>query len=410
MSRIGQISLSRTGEPLDLFFDERELQRVIEDEASPGSHVTMYPGDYTVFDQDNDIEVPRNVSVTILPGATVDYARGYAEEDFSRDDPPQGEFNRPSNVIDDQGLPDHPLATGEADRYVRPNFTGHVENIVDMNFGSEWAFRDNVKAVQDRVTALEDKIGDFVALITVQSFGADEELGFEDTLEFRSDSNINIDFGPLSGGDGVFVEFTRPELDDIVSQINGGNKIEMRNGDVFGNVTVDHEETTTNSENISTISLPNDPDPPRNSATYIKDVATDQYGHLENVVFDEIANLKDREPRSFEGKDGDIWLAEETGTVRDIFLRTTGPNPLNGQSGDLWFVNDDGIDINGKAGKVLTGDSPPQPQDGDSGDIWLLISGGQSGSFFIQEIFFKQRSPESSDGNNEDIWTTEINQ
>lgn len=429
MSRTGQISIARAGEPLELFFDESALKEVVEEKTNPGSHVTMYPGDYTSFDRDSEIEIPRNTSITILPGATVDYFEDYGEELFSR--PTDSE--RPSNSINEEGEPNHPLATNQARRYIRPNFTGHVENIIDMNFGSEWAFQDSVDGINERLKTVEGTIGGFVATVEVEGVEAAAELEFQGILEFRSDENIDINFGTFTrsvqgGGEdkeGIFVKFSRPELGDVISKALGGDRIEMRDGNVTGDITVDHEEVETNRENISTTALPNPKNPSRDTSAYIKDVVTDDYGHLDKVVYDDVANIKNREPRSNDGKDGDIWFVGERNAVRDIFVRTGDPNQFSGEDGDIWFVNDEGVNVNGQEGKVIVNefDGGPETSDGENGDLWFPVppepdpdgdgnppAGSNDTVFDIKNILFKQRSPQGSDGGNLDIWTTELNQ
>lgn len=189
MSRVGQISIARPGGPLQLRFDERDLGRVIESEAQPGDHISLYPGNYTIWDEDDEIFIESGINVTILPGAKVDYVNEFRNENFTFDE-------NPADATDEEGLRNHPLATGGADRYLRPNFVGHTENIVDLNLGSEWAFERDVEKLRS----------DFVN-IDVGGNSADSlELNPGDTIEFRGGSGVSIESGALPNRDGIYIE------------------------------------------------------------------------------------------------------------------------------------------------------------------------------------------------------------
>lgn len=428
MSRVGKISIARPGSPLQLEFDEAALKDVLENQASPGDHVTLYPGDYTVdWDEAEPIEIRQGISVTILPGATMRYfgelggtptesqqsltqnpRPNYRTEDFEHDKP------RPTDSTDDQGNPDHPLATGAAERYVQPNFVGHVENIVDMNFGSEWAFESDVEELRTNFEDLESTVGSFVFETKTPSDQTTATVGFEGLVEFESsDGNIDISVDQISGSgdEDVTVDFQLPTLNDTVTSVSAGNKLQMENSQTIGDVEVQHEVISTSG------------DVQNSGLTFINALTVDD-GHVTNVEAEDIARVEDREPQNSEGEDGDIWLVEEAGFVRDVYLSTREPLPTDGvsgppggdttadgpETGDLWFVNDS-INTVGKAGTIIVDDDQPTASDGDTGDIWLqLESSGQDEPFEIQEVFFKQRSPDAIDGDDQDIWTTEINQ
>lgn len=388
MSRVGQISIARPGSPLQLKFEESELQTAIENDARPGDHVTLYPGDFTMWDEDTEIFIEEGISVTILPGAKVDYASNFREEDFGHD-------GSPLDSTDGQGLLNHPLADGSAERYLRPNFTGHVENIVDLNLGSEWAFEEDVEELQDSLNTFVQNAANFTFDIDVDSRNAPPltfELGEE--LEFRDADNVNINIDNLPGNpDGIYVEF---EFDEsFVTQVSGGDKITMRNGVVSGNVTVDHAD-------IQTLGSPQN-----SGLTYIQSLVLDD-GHVVEVEEEDIATLNQREPRSNEGEEGDIWFVEQGGFVPNLFLSTSDPTVLDGEQGDLWFVNNQ-VNGAGPAGTVFISEDPPTAGDGEEGAFWLQVDNADSeDSFTIQEVFYRLQSPTSSQGDDNDIWTTEI--
>jgi len=384
MSRVGQISIARPGAPLQLEFDERALKRVIEEEAQPGDHVSLYPGNYTIWDEDEEIFIESGINLTVLPGAKVDYVQDFRSEDFTHDE-------EPVDSISGAGLRNHPLGTGSADRYLRPNFTGHVENIVDLNFGSEWAFERDLKQLR---TDFED-FSDFSRFINVnveERVIGPLEVGLGETIEFRSGQETIINYDFLPSGDGIYVEFDIDPLSTRVNKVFGGNKIQMRNSNVTGEVTIDHEELQTTG------------DPQNSELTFIQSLTVED-GHVVDVDANEIAILDQREPRSSEGEEGDIWFVEEGDFLRDIFLATAEPDNLEGKEGDLWFVNDQN-NSERDAENVFARTDTPEPSEGENGDIWLRLQQGPGDFFAIQEVFIKQRSPSSADGDDNDIWTT----
>ena len=384
MSRVGQISIARPGAPLQLEFDERALKRAIEAEAQPGDHVSLYPGNYTIWDEDEEIFIESGVNVTILPGAKVDYEDGFREKEFSFD-------GKPTDATDSEGVRNHPLATGAADRYLRPNFIGHTENIVDLNLGSEWALESDVEGLRT----------DFEEFASFpRSFNVDVDgsvvgpltLDLGDTIEFRGGSETVISYDTLPSGDGIYVEFDANPVSTRVQKVFGGNKIQMRNSKVFGQVTVDHEAIDTTGS------------PQNQELTLIQSLEVDD-GHVTGVETKELAFVEGREPRSDEGKDGDLWLVEEGGFLRDVYMGTAEPDRLEGKQGDLWFVNDRNNSTR-DADDIFAKKRDPKSSEGEDGDIWLEISSGPGDEFVIQELFLKQRSPTAADGEDNDIWTT----
>lgn len=384
MSRIGQISIASPGAPLELKFDESALKRVLESEANAGDHVTLYPGDYTLFDDDEDIEIRRGVTVTILPGAKVEYGTGFRNDNFAHD-------GRPTDSIDSEALPNHPLSDGA--RYITPSFTGHVENIVDLNFGSEWAFESDLEGLRTEVDNLKVQ-GDAAILVDVESRNKGPlDMGFGETLEVRTNPGIDVDFDRLSSDDGVYLDF---QSSGKVTNVSGGNKIEMKDSTTTGAVVVDHEEISTSGS-------------PQNSGKqFIQSVTVDD-GHVVDVTESDVAVLKDREPQSFDGEDGDIWLVEEGALpTRNVYLSTREPNNLEGNSSprDLWFVNES-VNSVGKPGNLLASPDAPTSGDGAPGDIFLQSDDMNEDTTTLQDVLYKLRPPNATDEDDGDIWTIE---
>jgi hypothetical protein len=167
-------------------------------------HVTLYPGNYadeftTQSGGGIEIEIPINVSVTILPGAIVEYTENYRNQKFE-----SGNVTYEGDVVeatDGSGDPKHPLSpdqsstvgagdveSGEAYfRYKAPEFTGHVENISDLNLASDWAFK------QDFERSL------WFARSTDQQNTEPFPVPFENVVEFGAGEKIDITVSELSG-------------------------------------------------------------------------------------------------------------------------------------------------------------------------------------------------------------------
>mgnify|MGYP006926868688 CR=1 FL=1 len=222
MGLIGQVSLARAGTALELEFDVEDLKDVIENQARPFGHVTLHPGDFSNLDE--EIQIPEGVAVTILPGADVEYT-----DDFR--DP-----GCPDNcaVFDHDGNPNdsnqtHPLS-GDFKRYDRPNFTGHVENIADLNLASEWSLEATPQ------------------IWTAARAGADDEI---DVLAGDADENLRtLSFRGGPGAEVAVQEDTREiqislDPDDFVQSINFNRLLFEENNNSVGNLSVSHESIKT---------------------------------------------------------------------------------------------------------------------------------------------------------------------
>lgn len=244
MGLIGQVSLARAGTALELEFDVEDLKDVIENQARPYGHVTLHPGNFSELDE--EIEIPEGVAVTILPGADVEYIDNFRNPGC------------PDNCVtfDHDGSPndstvDHPLSN-DFKRYERPEFTGHVENIADLNLASEWAL-ETTPQVWTAARAGTN------AEIDVLAGDADEDLR---TLSFRG-----------GAGAEVAVEEDTREIEvsldpkDFVRSANFNRLLLEENNNSVGDINVSHEaiETDYNTGN-------SDENDPSNGARLVRSI------------------------------------------------------------------------------------------------------------------------------------------
>lgn len=403
MAKVGQISIARPGLPLQLEFDEGEIKDVIEENAQPGDHVTLYPGDYTdwhnregneAYDKDTPIVIPEGVGVTILPGAKVEYGDDFRIEDFDYD----------GDTFDSET---HPLSN--SDRYKYPNFQGFIENIADTNLASEWGFetdveglRTQVKDLLERGTTIEVAVGD-------QS--NPPELGLNRQLKFLEDDLIDITASPILDEDGnptesVEVDFTFSG--EPIVEVDGGRNINVESSD-GGTETVNHDVINPDADG--------NPSGPSGSQqnTGAKFVQSLQFenGHVIDVEANNVATINDREPRGTDGEDGDIWLTKNRDFLLDLFLSKQQPSPADGEEGDIWMVDDQFDQESRKAGDFYissTGDPETNYSDeGEDGSVWFYVNDWDGTDFEIkeiEEITYNPQSPTSADGNGGEVYAT----
>lgn len=403
MAKVGQISIARPGLPLQLEFDEGEIKDVIEENAQPGDHVTLYPGDYTdwhnregneAYDKDTPIVIPEGVGVTILPGAKVEYGDDFRIEDFNYD----------GDTFDSQN---HPLSN--SDRYKYPNFRGFIENIADTNLASEWAFetdveglRTQVKDLLERGTTIEVAVGD-------QS--NPPELGLNRQLKFLEDDLIDITASPILDEDGnptesVEVDFTFSG--EPVVEVDGGRNINVESSD-GGTETVNHD--VINPDGDGNPSGPSG-SPQNTGAKFVQSLQFEN-GHVIDVEANDVATINDREPRGTDGEDGDIWLTKNRDFLLNLFLSKQQPTATDGEEGDIWMVDDQFDQESRKAGDFYissTGDPETNyPDEGEDGSVWFY-AGDWNGTDFeikeIEEITYNPQSPTSADGNDGEVYAT----
>lgn len=215
-------------------------------------HVTLYPGNYadeftTQSGNGIEIEIPINVSVTILPGAIVEYTENYRNQKFE-----SGNVTYEGDVIeatDGSGNPKHPLSPDQSStvgvgdvesdeayfRYKAPEFTGHVENISDLNLASDWAFKQDFER----------------SLWFVRSTDQPNEepfpVPFENVVEFGAGENIDITVSELSGspdkGPNVLIDHS-----DIVT--SGQYVEELNPQDPETRFFVENEDTSRVIQNL----------------------------------------------------------------------------------------------------------------------------------------------------------------
>lgn len=403
MAKVGQISIARPGLPLQLEFDEGKIKDVIEENAQPGDHVTLYPGDYTdwhtkpgneAFDADTPIVIPEGVGVTILPGAKIEYEEDFRLEDFDYDQEP----------IDAQN---HPLSN--SDRYKRPNFRGFVENISDTNLASEWAFETDVEGLRSQVTNLLER-GTTIE-VAVGNEPNPPELGLDRRLTFRNGDLIDITTSPVLDGNGNPTESVDVEIefaDEPIIEVDGGRNINTTSEDA-GQRTVNHD--VINPDGDGNPAGPSG-SPQNAGAKFIQSLQFEN-GHVTDVKANDVATINDREPRGTDGEDGDIWLTKNRDFLLNLFLSKQQPTATDGEEGDLWMVDSQFDQEARKAGDFYvsnTGDPETNfPEEGEDGSVWLYV-GTWTGTDFtveeIEEIDYNPQSPTSSIGNDGEVYAT----
>lgn len=404
MSRVGQISIARPGLPLQLRFEVQDLKSTVEQDAQPGDHVTLYPGDYTEwydyedspFDEDTTIEIKEGVNLTILPGAKVQYKesgytdnKGFRYEDYSHE-------GNPVDSLDNSGNKLHPLSTDSPIRYESPRFVGHIENISDTNLASEWAFKTDVQSLRENFLDLKER-GTTVA-VTTDTQPQEPDLKLGQKLTFQEGPNVKINVGNTSDdegnktGVGVNVEFDK----NSIAEVDGGRNINTNNVD--GEVEVNHDLIFTTGT------------PSNTGSRFIQSLVLNN-GHIKEIDANEVATVNNREPRPDDGEDGDIWFTKTRDFLIDIFMSSDDPSDLNGEEGDIWLV-DSSLERNfRKAGYFFFSDSGPDSSEGEDGAVWLNID-GWSGTDFeseqIDEIVYNEFTPNDSEGTEGDIQATNI--
>lgn len=130
MSRSAQITRVRPNEPVEVFFDEQDLPKVLTRETLPGDHVILEAGDYT----DVRIVIPGKVYVTASNGAIIDYDNN----------PPRGktenlvDLNRLKSSITTSDLEDR-IEDVESDLLDHINDTGNPHNVTADQVGKDLA-------------------------------------------------------------------------------------------------------------------------------------------------------------------------------------------------------------------------------------------------------------------------------
>lgn len=231
MDVVAQILTERPGRTEEEEYQISDLQEAVE--LGPGAsldrrHITLYPGDYTTLG-DQEIEVPPNVTITILPGAVLEYANDFRLDRFQ-----VGNQTYDGPVIEeDVNQPDfdHPLASDPnvsnpaATRYLEPKFIGHVENITDLNLASEWAFKQE----------FERSLWSLRNDDTNQLF----DVPFENVVQLETEDWIEIDTGQIpNANEGPFVNFRHEERQSQALENELQNSVS--NQEVIKSLEIDH--------------------------------------------------------------------------------------------------------------------------------------------------------------------------
>ncbi len=297
MEVVSQILTERPGRSGKQEYSISDLGAAVSSESDKRKHVLLYPGDYaSEWSTSVEVEVPENVSITLLPGAIVEYDGNFRRKSYRNySGPAQEAKNAQGDLV-------HPLSDGE--RYVRPNFTGHVENITDLNLASEWAFKQE----------FERSLWSFRNSDSATAFN----IPHEGVFEFRPENKIEITSGVVPGvEEGAYVELNHKEITTQVigpgTTTTGGNINNEGTPHVIQNLSVDDGhvvagdtlEVVTKLEDVSKFievsqmegdieidhgSVGTEVDPTQIGNLEEKSVSsieTDERGHIENVVFED---------------------------------------------------------------------------------------------------------------------------
>lgn len=337
MQVVEQILSERPGRSEKKEYEISDLQDVIEGPPTTRKHVTLYPGDYTGIT--NQIEIPTFVSVTLLPGAIVDYAQDFRLEGFNSYD---GDVQE---AEDGSGTLLHPLSDGTAARYVAPDFTGHVENIADLNLASDWAFK-----------------GEFERSIwSVQGPTTLEDIPFDGVFELREGTQVDITVGARTNpSDGAFAEISHASISTTSNISNSGQdviqSIAVDNGHVIdattttavpnvlaGDILTKTTDATTGEITVDHLAFAISGDPVNSGTTVLQSVSpyndpggAPDSGHIEGAGAADIVggtNIQVQDTGQVNGK-----TQIEVGTE---FFEVTGTAPTDdtvGSEGDLWLV------------------------------------------------------------------------
>jgi predicted RecA/RadA family phage recombinase len=219
MDIVAQIVTETVGEPKRKEFQVSELDQALSSDGER-KHVTLYPADYkTEWEGEGYVDVPKEVTVTIMPGAVVGYKEDFYFENFQVDDGEGGTETYqgpPLAPTDPSGSSNHPLnyQPGDdpatyAERYNAPEFSGAVENITDLNLGSEWPLRQeferSIWSVKARETGEQSEQRDKVSF----------DVPFKGTVEYEGGNKVYIENEELEGeDDGAKVTINHIEYDD----------------------------------------------------------------------------------------------------------------------------------------------------------------------------------------------------
>lgn len=381
MDIVAQILSERPGEPERKEFEIADLDDALSASSTERKHVTLYPGDYAAeWGGGTQLEIPVNVTVTLMPGAIVDYATDFRTQEYDYD-------GAVIEAKDNQGNLVHPLATGAASRYDAPNFSGHVENISDLNLASEWAFKQEFER---SLWALRDAQ-------TTTLF----DVPFDGTVEVRQGKKMNITTGPIPGADeGPFVDIAHADVPTTGSPINTGTSevvqdLSLEDGHVVDVQTLEVVEQVTNTDGYISLSgnrgeivighSSNGVEYDTNiEAQSIRDFETDDQGHVENVTFGPnveevvggraitVTDLAPGDPGSYEVSVDPADLSSNDGNVEITDSGSTIDFSLNDATSRQSLSSDPADPAQGESVVWLSDGTGS----GDAGDVMIKVNVG----------------------------------
>jgi hypothetical protein len=320
-----------------------KLKDLIEDTTSERKHVALYPGDYAnsiYSDSSIEIVIPKNVSITLMPGAIVDYSTDFRVQEYDYSGPVQEAENQSGDLI-------HPLADDPTDsdppdavRYDAPNFKGHVENIADLNLASEWAFK------QEFERSLWSVRDDDSATVL-------QNIPFEGVLEFQPEEKIDLtvrDFTPAEGDEGGVVEIAHEPTTTGPGIANSGQQVIQSisvdsTGHVLDATAVtaalnavggDVVSVTTNAQNETIInhdSIPVSGSPANSGTSVIQSLGifAPETGHIDSVTSVDIAG----------GSNINVFNNGTAIEVETSFtIEGSKPSDTQGENGDVALIVD----------------------------------------------------------------------
>lgn len=407
-----QVVSDKVGQARVEEFDIGDLKSVLSNTGVVPKHVTLYPGDYTTwyedfgsYDEFEPVFIPEDVTVTLMPGAVVDYEEGFRLQDYLVSD---GEGGKKFYEGDPISSDTHPLSKPAEDtpedeyavRYLRPNFTGNIENITDLNLASEWAFKQEFERSLWSVKGKNENADGDRVQNSIQ-------IPFEGTLQFEGGNKVKIDNEELptsnegakitvrhktynDNEDGVVED--NPFLNDgsyraIQSiTVNDGHvldaetikvveRLENSDGDLTvssprGRISVDHAATGNTDGSGNPIPAPTPPspdssaDPPIGDSLAIVDFETDNKGHVQNVTY--AASVK-------EVNGGRALTTTYMGSsVYEVSLNATD---LNEKDGNL-LIEDGGATIDFSLSETVSWPQTSEPSDPPAGESVTWVSDG----------------------------------
>ena len=413
MDIVAQIITEKVGETKRKEFQVARLENALSS-SGDRKHVTLYPADYKTEYQGQEIDIPSEVTVTIMPGAVVGYKEDYQYEGFQVDDGEGGTKTYdgpPLAPTDPNESSNHPLnyRSGDdpdsyAERYEAPEFTGAVENITDLNLASEWATRQEFERA---VWSVKGKEAGTEGGRTRVSF----TVPYKGTVEYDGGNKIYVQNEEVAGeDDGAKLTFSHTKYDDesfpdkdenpfknnetakVIQSItvDDGHVLNAEvsrvvqrlgpkdEGDFlnftgnYGNFEIGHSATGPTDEDGNPVEVTQ---PPTGETVSIKAFATDNRGHVQNVEYGpNVEKVKEGNLVTISNSDGDRISGDAIPTIGINTNKINGsknvditPSTTGDGEGTLEFSLSD---------PVYREARDSDPADPDSGEYVLWLSDG----------------------------------